>query len=160
MLLWISTELSQKDKLLDALAKFEDMTGSNAELIDELGFKPASVRRLTGTLTKLDVLERVDRGVYKLNRMFRHFISALFYCSDEIKTYSAKTFKTNKRSVFTDLKEALLDETEDICSEAKEEEDSETPAVGKSGFGYAVDEVEGSDIDTDFIHPEIEVIEE
>ena len=152
--------MTQKDDLITALAKFKDMTASNQELIDDLGFPPASVRRLTGTLTRMEILTRIEKGVYQLNQMFRHFISAVFYCQDKKTVYSATTYKTDEKNIFSELVTELIVETTADCGDPRVEDNIKELAETETDFGYAVDEVEGVDIDPNFIYPDIEVVEE
>lgn len=146
--------MTQKDDLLNALMLFPDHTATNTELIDELGFRPASVRRLTGTLTIKGILERIDRGTYRLNGMFRHFISALFYCNGEKEIYYAVTFKNDNKNIFQELKDELEDQTIDKCSNAINEDTGKT-AKFADDFGYESEFVEIEDVDDNYIYPDI-----
>ena len=132
--------MTQRDDLIEALSKRFDYTASNTELIEDTGFLPPSVRRLTGTLTKKGILERVDRGIYRLAELYEHYLSYVFYISKKkIKKY-IKTYTTKKMDLEDELKRIIDDEEDMSRSDIMLEDNEET-------YGYSVDLVDEFDID-------------
>ncbi len=143
--------MTQRDDLIEALSKHLDYTASNIELTDELGFKSASVRRLTGTLTKKGILERVDRGIYRLAELYEHYLSYVFYISKKkIKKY-IKTYTTKRIDLEYELKELIDIEESMSRSDIMFEDNEET-------YGYSIDLTD--EFDTDLLWTKYEIGEE
>lgn len=146
--------MTQKSDVIDSFQKYKILT--NADLFELLNIPKPSIRRLTGTLTKSGVLNRIGRGTYELIKdtnlfVFRHLISAGFSEKGFLEQLYAVSFKRDEIEIFNELKKALINFA-----------DGNRPLVEKGvlaqtaeDFHYSVDKVPYDEIDRMAIYPNI-----
>ena len=90
--------------------------------------------------------------------IYRHYISALFYCSGKLKPISIETYKEDNQDIFIELVQILKSSARDNCGE--------TPMVKKGrkaddtnakDFGYAIELIPFDDSNFNAIYPDYEI---
>ena len=147
--------MTQYDVVIDLLSKSQPL--GNIEISKITGFPEPSVRRITGILTLKKILERVDEGIYTISPeaiIFRHYISASFYCSGSLDEAWAHSYKSDEIDIFQKLKTKLILKADDTCGSIPMVEKG-VRAITKTDFNYSINSIPYEDRDFMAIYPNI-----
>lgn len=147
--------MTQSDIILELLQN--NPTLGNIEISNITGFPQPSVRRITGTLTKQGILQRVGKGIYEINPeaiIFRHYISTSFYCSGSLNEAWAHSYKSDDIDIFQKLKRQLILKADDTCGSIPMVEKG-VRAITKTDFNYSINSIPYEDRDFMAIYPNI-----
>ena len=148
--------MTQTNDVLYFLFNKPDKISTSKEIAQLTGIKIGNIYKITGNLTKKGILKRLSRGVYRAEEyIYRHYISALFYCSGRLKPLSAESYKQDNEDIFEFLVNVLLLSATDKCgSQPMIRKGRKADPENSRDFGYSIDLIPIEDRNASAIYPD------